>query len=164
MNRNLFVAILIALVCPKAFCFTQVIISTEAPAGIETTFIAATTNQFRADYFKNPLASNTYSLKIRGVNPNYNAPSPPPSTLEEALSLGATVYVYGFSNGMNYEQRVDMDLVIGFEVNCSTPIGVSTATWDTNTCYAITGAIDSALYELSLSTPIVIPPTLIGGF
>lgn len=145
------------LSCVAGHAFTQVTISTAAPVGLEADFIQKTTSQFTADYFKNPLASNTYSLKLKGLNPNYNAPPPPPSTLEQALSLGATVYTYGFRDGLGYQQGVDIGIVQGFEVKCTTPIGFSTATWDTDTCYAITGAINSTLYQLSLSTPTLIP-------
>ena len=74
--------------------YTQVQISTGAPTGIEENFIAATTAQFTGKVIKNPLAAHTYSLILYGLNPSYQAPEPPPTNLEQALSLGATVYVY----------------------------------------------------------------------
>lgn len=144
--------------------YTVVTLSTAAPQGLENTFIASTTNQFAASLFVNPLASNTYGIKLFGPNPSYNAPEPPPSNLEQALSLGATVYVYGFANGMRYQQNSDNNLVESFDVKCSSvPIGFSTATWSTGTCHAVAEAIDSAVFQESLSTPTVIPPTA-GGF
>lgn len=149
----------IFLLLPRtAQSFTNVIIATNAPVGIEQAFIQATTNQYQTDYFKNPLASNTYKLTIHGFNPSYQ---PPPTTLEQALSLGATVFIYGWRDGAGYQQHVSQNLVESFEVNCSTPIGFSTKTWDNNTCLAVTIAINKALYDLSLSTPPIIPP---GGF
>lgn len=132
--------------------FTQ---ETAASPQLEKQFLAATTNQFLATLIPNPLAANTYTLKLLGLNPSFNAP---PTTLEQALSLGSTLYVYGFASGMNYQQHVHNNLVETYEVNCSTPIGSSTSTWDIGTCQAVTGAIDNAIFQESLSTPTVLPP------
>lgn len=133
--------------------------STAAPAGTEQGFLSQISAQFNAGIVQNPLASNTYGIKIFGLNPNYQAPAPPPTTLEQALSLGSTVYVYGFAAGMGYQQHVSERLVEGFGVLCSTPIP-NIPTWDVPTCQSIAAAIDAALFQESLSTPTVIPPLM----
>lgn len=143
--------------CQISFAFTQVTISTGAPQGTEASFLSATSNQFQVAIQANPLAANTYSMKIYGPNPNYQAPPAPPSTLEEALSLGSTVYVYGFVDGQTYNQGVSHNIVESFEVDCSTPMP-NVPNWDETTCEAVTGAIDDAIFQESLSTPTVIPP------
>lgn len=139
------------------YSYTIVTISTAAPQGLERSFLAATTNQFLATVTANPLAANTYAVKLFAPNPAYNAP---PSTLEQALSLGSTIYVYGWADGQSYQQHVHHNLVETYMVNCSTPIGFATSTWDISTCQAVTGAIDEAIFQESLSTPTVVP----GGF
>lgn len=145
-----------SLLTRAAEAHTVVDISTAAPAGLEEQFLAATTAQFLGKVTKNPLASHTYAAVLFGPNPSYNAPGAPPTTLEQALSLGATVYVYGWVEGMEYQQRAHNALVESFEVNCSTPIP-TIETWDPATCVAITGAIDAAIFQESLSTPTFIP-------
>lgn len=133
--------------------YTTVLISTAASSTLETQFLASTTNQYLGTITSNPFASNTYTLKLFGPNPSYN---PPPTTLEQALSLGSTVYAYGFAAGQNYDQKVQVNLVNSFSLNCSTPMA-NVPSWDPATCQAITGAIINDLYQESLSTPTVIP-------
>lgn len=139
--------------------YTVVTTSNSTPPGLEQSFIAATTAQFQAVVTSNPLVSNTYSIKLLGVNPYYNAPEAPPSNLEQSLSLGATVYAYGFGAGQGYDQHVQLGIVGNFAVNCSTPIP-DVPTYDPATCQAVTGAISNAIYLQSLSTPTVVG----GGF
>lgn len=148
---------ILAFFCGNAGAFTQVTISTAAPAGLEEQFLSATTAQWLGTVKKNPLASHTYSLILYGPNPAYKAPS---LTLEQALSLGSTIYVYGFGDGQSYNQHVERNLVESFSLNCSTPLP-NVSAWDSETCHAVIGAIDAAIYEQSLSTPTAIPP---GGF
>lgn len=161
--RSALCACLCLALWTRSEAFTQVTISTAAPAGIEKTFLAATTAQFDGTVIPNPLASNTYSLILYGPNANYNAPEPPPSNLEEALSLGATVYIYGFANGMTYQQTQEIGTV-GFLGNlCGAAtnydlVETSTKTFDRNTCQDVVATIENQLFELSLSTPTPLPP------
>lgn len=152
--------------------FTQLTVSTAAPAGIEQQFIAATTNQFQAILTSNPLAANTYAIKLFGPNPNYQAPPLVPTTLEAALSLGSTVYTYGWANGMDYERTKDLNFFLalpssttpgGFFVNCSSPayfngIQYSSTTQqlvtiDTTTCNAVLSGVYNFIYQQFFSTP-----------
>lgn len=135
--------------------YNVVQMSTAAPAGTETSFLSAVQNQFIAGVTANPLASNTYSIKLYGPNPAYTAPAPPPTTLDQALSLGATVYLYGYRDGAGYEEHTDADIVNSFAVNCSTPIS-GVPTFDIPTCQAVAGAIDEAIFQQYNSTvPVV---------
>jgi hypothetical protein len=147
----------------KAQAFTQVVISTGAPSGLETQFISATTSQFSASVFKNPLAANTYGVTLYGFNPNYQAPPAPPSTLQTALSLGATVYVYGFGDGMSYNQKVAQNLVGYLGMLCGSAtnyqlVQTSSTTFDRSTCQDVVGTIIGQFTLLSSSVPTPIPP------
>ena len=147
----------------KTEAFTQVTVSTTAPPAIEKAFIAATTNQFLATLIANPLAANTYSIKILGPNPSYMPPTPMPTTLEAALSLGATVYVYGFSNGMEYERSNDLSFINDFVINCSSPsafdlVRSSANTFDFGTCEDALMMVYAEIYKQNFRDPIVIPP------
>jgi hypothetical protein len=140
--------------------YTVVTISTSAPQGLETSFIASTTNQYLSTLFVNPLFAGTYQLLLYGQNPDYN---PPPTTLEDALSLGATVYVYGFANGMTYQQTQIESMTVMMGSLCASAtdfnlVNTSTMTFDTNTCFDVISTIEDSLYELSLSTPTPLPP------
>ena len=147
----------------KCQAFTQVAISTGAPLGIETQFLAATTAQFNAVITKNPLAANTYSLKIYGLNPSYLSPLKDSDLLNAIVSLSTQTFVYGFADGMSYQTNVVERLDSNFVTNCSTPslfnlAWTSTDTFDTKTCTDVLMTVLQAMYELNLSTPPVIPP------
>lgn len=129
--------------------FTQVQISTAAPVGLEEAFIAATAAQFNAKVTKNPLVSHTYGLVLYGPNPAYRAP---PSTLEEALSLGATVYVYGFVDGQAYERHLNLGTIGQYIVNISS---------SDPSCAAIMGTMSGDIYQQNFADPTMVPP---GGF
>lgn len=141
--------------------YTVVTISTGAPTNLEKQFLAATTAQFQGVVTPNPFASNTYALKLFGLNPAYKASVP--LTFEQSLSLGATVYVYGFANGMTYQQQVEegsigtlgnlCDSATAFMLLQTTP-----ASFDRSTCQDVIATIMNQLFQMSLSTPAVIPP------
>lgn len=142
-----------------AHAYEVVQISTGAPAGLEKTLLAAVTTQFNAVVKPNPFAANTYSVTIYGNNPNYNAPTPPPSNLQESLSLGATVYIYGFADGQNYERCQDLGHISTFLVNCSTPSyfgSPSGFVWSAATCNQALGTVSNFIYTQNFSTPTVI--------
>jgi hypothetical protein len=135
--------------------------STAAPVGTQQSFLALTTNNFQATVLANPLAANTNTIKIFGPNPN--APGIP-TTLDQALALGATVYVYGFANGMSYQQKAEIGCVSMIDNLCSSATNfslsqTSTATFNMPTCRDVAGTILLQLYQMSLSTPTIIPPT-----
>lgn len=129
--------------------FTQVYISTGAPIGLEKSFLASTTAQFNGAVIPNPLVSNTYTLKLYGLNPSYQAP---PSTLKQALDLGATVYAYGWVDGQAYERNSNLRTIGYYIVN----LGTSDVQ-----CTQYLGLMENDIYTQNFSTPTVIPG---GGF
>lgn len=155
----------LSLSAQGGYCFndkTQVVISTGAPAGLEKSFLATTTTQYLAKLTANPLAANTYSLILYGPNPAYQAPAPPPTTLEQALSLGSSVYVYGFANGMTYERGKTEGTIGAYGNLCGSATSfmltqASTTTFNRSTCEDTLATIENFLFQLSLSTPPVIP-------
>jgi hypothetical protein len=141
--------------------YTVVTISTGAPTNLEKQFLASTTAQFQGLVTPNPSASNTYALKLFGLNPNYKASAP--LTLEQSLFLGATVYVYGFANGMTYQQQVEEGSIgtLGNLCDSATAfmlLQASPASFDRSTCQDVIATIMNQLFQMSLSTPSVIPP------
>jgi hypothetical protein len=159
MKTPLIGLVLLLLSSPLG-AYTVVIVSSAAPVGIEQQFIASSTAQYQMDYFKNPLASNTYTLKLYGTNPNFNPPPPLPSTLQQSLALASTVYVYGFASGMAYERSVDTSMISSYLVNCSSAgyFGASTGSWNTSSCSQALMAAEEAIFSLATSTPPVLPP------
>lgn len=149
----------------RAWAYTVVTASTAAPAGIEQKFIAATTAQFNASLFVNPLASNTYAIKLFGLNPNY-VPPPQVVPLDFAAIISSVSfnYVYGFVDGQYLERKQDLNMVGSLDVMCSTPtafglIQATTATWSAATCMDVLGTLNSQIYQQNFSTP-----TVIGGY
>lgn len=149
------------LIAPIVSAYTVVTVSTMTTEATETSFLAATTTQFNAVVTKNPLASNTYTLKLYGLNPNYNAPPPPPTTLQQALSLGSTVYLYGWNDGSDYQSFTDDKIANGFFVQCSSPsvFGTygSTTTWDMTTCQTALNAVYESMFQLHDSSVTTVP-------
>lgn len=144
--------------------YNVVQMSTAAPTGTQLNFLNAISAQFDTEIVPNPDASNTYAVKIFGPNPNYQAPAPPPTTLEQALSLGSTVYVYGFAGGMNYQQNNEIKCVNFVDTLCGTATSfmltqTSSSTFDKATCEDVSNTIINQLYQLSVSTPSFLPPT-----
>lgn len=155
----------LALSAQAGHGFIQVYISTAAPVNLEKNFLASATTQNLAKIIPNPLAANTYSLILYGPNPAYQAPPPPPTTLEQALSLGSSVYVYGFANGMTYERSKTEGTIGAYGNLCGSATNfmltqASTTTFNRFTCEDTLATIENFLFQLSLSTPPVIPPAV----
>lgn len=150
--------------------YMTVVISTATTESTEQALLNQIAQQFSASVYINPLAANVYQVKLFGLNPNYvpPAPSTPIVTLDmittRLASLTTDQYVQGFANGESYQQNVDMGILSGFMVNCSTAscFGASSATWNAPTCTAALGTVDQSIYDLRFSTPTSIPP--VGGY
>lgn len=148
---------LLLLLQGQSHAFTQVTISTAAPQGIESTFIAATTNQFQASYFKNPLAANTYAIKIFGLNPNFNPPVTNAMLLNALVTVDTYTYVYGWAGGVSYQQTIEEGVIGNYGNLCDTAtsfmlIQATTSTWSTGSCQDVIATILNQLFQLSLST------------
>lgn len=156
--RYFILAIPLLLLLPNpSRAFTQVTLSSAAPQGIESTFIAATTNQFQASYFKNPLAANTYAIKIFGMNPNFNPPVTNAMLLSALVTVDTYTYVYGWAGGVSYQQTVEEGLVGSYGNLCNTAtsfmlIQMTSPTWSKGTCEDVISTILNQLFQMSLST------------
>jgi hypothetical protein len=145
------------------FSFTQVTVSTSAPVGIEKVFLANATNQFQAVLVANPLAQNTYALKLYGFNPNWN---PSPTTKEAmaaAVAISTTTFIYGFADGMTYENNISIGLAGEMSNLCSSAtnfmlIQSSTETFSRDTCVDVLSNLLQEFFQIDLSTPTPIPP------
>ena len=139
-----------ALLTATGHAYTVTQTSTAAPAGIEAQWVAysaSTASPYLFNVQANPFFQNTWNMELLGPNPNYNPQTPAPTTLEAALSLGATVYVYGFANGESNQQNIDIQMLNGFMASCST---------DT-LCQQVISSATATIYNLDLSTPVPIP-------
>lgn len=137
----------------EAFQGYNVVVTTNPT--VQASFLASTTAQFQATLTPNPLVANTYSINLLGANPSYN---PPPTTIQQALSLGATVYLYGWVDGQHYERAHDEGIASVYAINCSSPTvftlhQTSTATFDTATCQDAIGMVYQQIYQQDYSTP-----------
>jgi hypothetical protein len=156
----------IGLLCSIALCAraeAYTVVTSTAPATLEQALIAQIQNQFVATVFVNPLVPNTWQIKLLGVNPNYNPLVTNQQMLDATVLMSTTNFVYGFADGMTYQQKVQEGSV-GFLGNlCATAtyfnlIQTSSKTFDRSTCQDVITTIEDALFELSLSTPTPIPP------
>lgn len=160
--------------------FTQVTVSTAAPASIEQTFLASTTNQFLSVLKSNPLFPDTYSIQLLGLNPNFVAPSTATcfqldvsvdtTTLQNSLnSLVASApqviadpLAYGFVSGMTYQQNNEQGVVALMANLCGSAtnfmlVQTTTATFNKATCQDTLITVANQIFELSLSTPTPLP-------
>lgn len=158
-----FAAFLICAFRQYVKAYTTVIISTAAPKGLETQFLASTTNQYLAKITSNPLAENTYTLKLFDYNLSFNPEPTNKDLLNSIVTISSYTYAYGWADGESYNQSALIKLSTGYLINCSSPIAAfnlvrtSTATFDTETCYDVMQTLINAIYNMSLSTPTVVP-------
>ena len=133
-----------------------------APPAIESAFLANATNYFSADLIENPLFPNTYQLNIKGLNPSYVPTASVQQLLDTITTISTQTYVYGFADGMTYQQTIE-EGSIGFRGNlCDSATSFmlnqsTTSTFDKNTCSDVINTILNDLFQMSLSTPTPIP-------
>lgn len=163
VSRWVIFILCLSLASSRGFAFTTVTLSSGAPSGTENAFLSSTTNQFSSKLFSNPFFPNTYQLLIYGPNPSYN---PPPSTqqiLTTAAAISTTTFIYGFSDGMDYQNNVSishastMSGLCGFATNFAL-MDSSTMTFDRWTCTDVLRNLINEFFQLDLSTPTPIPP------
>jgi hypothetical protein len=149
--------------------YTVVTISTAAPAGLEKTFLTATTSQFLANVVPNPFASNTYSAVLFGLNPNYVAPGQlvpsAPCQLDQDISslvqASTWTYIYGWRDGATYLEQSEIGVVATMGNLCQNAtnfalISATTSTWNKATCLDTINAFLNQLYAVNTGTPTVI--------
>jgi hypothetical protein len=155
-------AIMFWLVCgsSSAQAYTTEISTNTA---LEQQFLNATAQQFDVVIASNPFFSNTYTMQLLGNNTNYNPAPTMMDLLNDLVAVDTYTFVYGFADGMVYQQTSETNLVSGLESLCGSAtsynlVQTSTKTFDLGTCEDVTGTIIEQLYNMSTSTPTVIPP------
>jgi hypothetical protein len=151
----------------KAGAYT--VVTSTAP-GVEQDFLAATTTQFLSTVVPNPFFPNTQSVALFGLNPNYVAPGQLvpslPCNLDQdvatLVSVTTQTFVYGWASGMVYQTQAEEGFVGSMGDLCQgatnfTLSAASTTTWNTATCQDVVSNIEDQLFNLSLSTPPVLP-------
>lgn len=158
-----------------AYGYTVVSLSTSAPAGLESQFIASATSQYLSTLTANPFVGNTYTLVLKAINPAYQPPAPavdPNATIALLLNqidkneqymenVDSYTYVFGWASGLQYQNSVDEGEVAGFDLFCSTPtkfnlVLTSSSTFDRKTCSDTLDTILQTLYTLNISTPPIV--------
>lgn len=134
---------------------------------LQQQFLASTTAQWQAQLVPNPYYSNTYTLTLTGPNTGYQVPVVTPSfvqldttTFVRLLTQNATnSYIFGFADGQTYGRAVDLGILAGFEVQCSSAslFGASTSTWSQLPCVLSLTAAATGINQQNVATPTVIP-------
>lgn len=162
MRRIIPLIFLCSMAHASFYAFVQV--STSAIAGTDSKLLDVLTSQFITTVVPNPLATGTYSIIVNSPNANYNYNPPLTNTqlLNALVETSTSTYVYGFADGMDYQRTLEQNAVVSDIANCSDPgsfnLGHTTSdTFDASTCIDVGSTIEDDLFNLSLSTPTVIP-------
>lgn len=123
-------------------------------AVLQQEFISATTGQYLSTLTPNPFFKDTYSLTITGKNPAYQ-----PSVCPTPGVSPTTPFEYGWGFGVEAGEKISMNRISNYILNCSTPayFGASTTTWSAGSCSTALMAAESDIYSLQFSTPPVLP-------
>ncbi len=154
--RSLCLAVLITFILSgrsNAF-FLQVTNGAGISEAVGKELIAQTTTQFNSILTINPLASNTYTIKLLGLNPNY-----------VPLNLGADavmqLQVFPYAAGMYYERSNISSLFGNFMSLCDDPGTFQMVTMDSTTCQGVLGFMDNFIITQT-SGVAVVPNPLVG--
>ena len=164
---------LLSGIADRATAYTVVTVGTGTPTSVETTLVSFATNYFQTTFVKNPLAANVYQITLWGLSPAYQPPVPQSvvsidtttwtTNINALTAISTWTYVYGFADGMSYQQKCEIGVIGSYGNLCSSPtnfmlINATTATWNKATCNDLVATFINQLYSLSVSTPVVIPP------
>lgn len=149
----------------RSEAYTVVQPNSATPPGTEAAWVAfssSTASPYLFTVVPNPFFPNTWNMTLLGPNLAYSPPVTATQMLNAVVQTSTYNYVYGFGGGMIYQNGVDSNLAASYGINCSTPTAftltqTSTATFDPATCNDVVGSILQALYQVSLSTPPVLP-------
>jgi hypothetical protein len=153
-----------------AEAYTVVTVGTGTANSVEDTLISFTTTYFNTTFFVNPFFPHTYQIKLWGLNPSFQPPqSVTIDTTTWATNIAAMqkissdTYVYGFATGQDYQKNVDIGIGGTLGNLCSSAtnfmlISATTNTWSQGTCLDTISTFLNQLFQLSLSTPTMIPP------
>lgn len=144
----------------RANAFTTITTSTGVPVTVEQSLITQIKNQFNASVFVNPLAANTYQVKLFGLNPNYQ--SLPLVTLDtitnKLTSISTYTYVVGYAQGMLYERGKNSSSLGYFMGLCDNATNFNLTTIDTTTCNSVLGYMDNLITQQTDGIAIVPDP------
>lgn len=141
---NTFIGFVLALCLwtVPVHAYTTVILSTGTPESVEQALLVQIANQFNASLFTNPLASNTYQIKLFGLNPNY-VTAPGLITLDtlanKLTAISSQTVVTGFASGMLYERNNDAGMIGYYMGLCDNATNFSLVTIDSTTCQGVLG-------------------------
>jgi hypothetical protein len=155
--------------------FFQVTNSTGTPESVGKALIAQTTTQFNATVVANPLAANTYTGKLFGLNPNYVPPGVSTTILtldnvaNKLISISTNTVEILYGEGMLYERNNEAGLLGYFMGLCANatnyviaPSTVTPANWDKETCNQVLGYVDN--YIVFQTSGVAVVPNPIVGF
>lgn len=120
--------------------FTTVTLSTSAPLSVEKKFIELTTTYFTVGLFVNPLASNTYAIKLFGTNPPVTVLG---NSFDECIATG-------YADGMENERTATIGLIQSFQrfdVSSGTCMGVVVSTTAFQACQLIYDNLGIAIMD-----------------
>lgn len=132
-----------------------------------------TTGQYLGTSVASPFFPNTYSVTLKGRNPNYQPPIVPPPIVSTSLitldtitnkltSISTYTYIVGYAQGMLYERVHDAG-VLGFHMGlCTSATTFNLVTIDSTTCNAVLGYVDQ--WIMSQSSGIAVVPNPPVGF
>jgi hypothetical protein len=182
LKRTVAPFVFASLAASSLSAYTVVTVSTASPAGLEASFIAATTAQFTGLVLANPYASNTWTVKLYSPNPSYTPALTQQNLLNAMVAISTQDFVYGFADGMDYQNNQNIGIAGYFQNLCDAPTNYTlySSTWPgtdfssmtyvttttyankntfhANTCRDVLGTIMGRFFQLDLSTPVAIPP------
>jgi hypothetical protein len=145
-----------------AQAFTQVTVSSSAPAGFEVNWLQDNAARYNFKIDTNTFVGNTYTAILYGTNPSYNPQPTNMDLLNAIVTVDSWTYVAGWANGESYQQFTDGNIIDSYLVNCSTPTlfllnQTSSTTFDPATCQDVLSTISDIIFNESASTPTVVP-------
>lgn len=123
--------------------FTTVTVSTSAPVDLEASFISQTTSQFDARATANPLAANTYTIKLFGFKTN--------TFVGNALD---DFMADEFGDGMDSQRDDDIRVLQGFQgvdITSGTCAGLVVDSTTYNACQKVYALIGNTIAQSGLA-------------
>lgn len=134
--------------------FLQVTNSAGVSESVGKDLIAKTTAQFNAQLIVNPIVSNTYTIKLLGLNPNYVLPY-------ISADMLMKLQVFPYAAAMGYERNNDASILGAFMSLCGNATNFNMVTIDSTTCQGVLGFMDNFIITQT-SGVAVVPNPLVG--
>jgi hypothetical protein len=150
--------LLLAISCGQAYAYTVI----QGPSALETSLIAATTNQYNATLTVNPFFSGTYQIELIAPNPNYNPPVSNQDLLDALVTVDSYTYTSGWADGESYQEFKQWNVTASYGNLCNGAtnfnlVQTTTGTFDQGTCQDVVGTIANIIFNLQADTPTVVP-------